>query len=285
MLTLTLKALERDGLVVRTVHPTVPPRVDYELTAHGRTLLEPSRRWRRGRKKTARPSKKRAQSTTPARQGARARRKPANSAARMRRFVIIGQSAVASDDFLLHDFAGTSGRLDVLARCVRAGLLFSHGVRRDALVYLVLLGGPRAPRVVRFQGAVAKYVRPDERNLSVQLKKVLAYAADEDTEGFVEVRAGISIARGAIEPVLADLDGATPFVLEEGAPDVRERATADLTNAAFFHGRSPRVDPTARARLAEVGARALGVGPVSLHTEDVVTLVSNELDRREASQT
>ena len=33
MLTLTLRHLERDGLITRTVHPVVPPRVDYELTA------------------------------------------------------------------------------------------------------------------------------------------------------------------------------------------------------------------------------------------------------------
>src|SRR3982074_1642570 len=41
MLTLTLKSLERDGLVTRTVYPTNPPRVDYELTERGKTLSVP----------------------------------------------------------------------------------------------------------------------------------------------------------------------------------------------------------------------------------------------------
>src|SRR5438552_16677102 len=42
MLTLTLKGLERDGLITRTVYPTIPPRVDYQLTKLGRGLLVPN---------------------------------------------------------------------------------------------------------------------------------------------------------------------------------------------------------------------------------------------------
>jgi DNA-binding HxlR family transcriptional regulator len=50
MLTFTLRGLERDGLVTRTVFPTTPQRVDYELTKRGSTLwkaVEPLSLWAR----------------------------------------------------------------------------------------------------------------------------------------------------------------------------------------------------------------------------------------------
>jgi tRNA (pseudouridine54-N1)-methyltransferase len=196
-----------------------------------------------------------------------------------RRIVVVGQQARGSPDFLLNDLAGTSGRLDVLVRCVRAALLVSHGLRHDTTVYLVLLGDPRAPKTLRFDGASARFIRPEERSLATLAQKLLA--AGREGPGFVTMRPGIAISHEGLSAVLAELGGATPYVLEEGAPDIRG-AAVDLGDAAFFFGDHRGFDGPVREELAAIGAIPLGLGPVSVHAEDAVTLVVNELDRRAA---
>jgi len=202
---------------------------------------------------------------------------------RMRRFVVIGRDAVASEDFLLDDLAASSGRLDVGLRCIRAALLVSHGVRRDAIVYLVLGGGPLAPRALRVRGADARFLRPDERSLAVLAKKVLATRNDEPGGRFVDVRPGIALARGGLRPVLADLGSATLYVLEPHAPDIRAATDLHHADAAFFLGDPGGFDDATRAHLTAMGARPLCVGPVGVHAEDAVAVVSNEIDRREVA--
>jgi tRNA (pseudouridine54-N1)-methyltransferase len=197
----------------------------------------------------------------------------------VRRFVVIGQRASASPAFSLADLPATSGRLDVLLRCLRAALLVSHGLRRDTVAYLVLLGGPDAPRTVRVDGATAKFVRPDERSLAVLVQKALAQPLDRD--GFTQLRHGIAVAAGGLEAVLADRGEGALHVLEEGAPDVR--AVVLGPNPVFFLGDHQGFDDATRATLARLGAVPVSLGPVSVHAEDAIVLVANELDRRDGA--
>lgn len=201
----------------------------------------------------------------------------------MRRFVVIGQRATASPDFSLSDLPSSSGRLDVLLRCLRAAFLVSHGLRRDTVVYLVLLGGPSAPRTLRIDGASVRFLRPDERSLAVTVQKALAEPAEGT--GFVTVRPGIAVAAGGLSAVMNDLELAAPlafFVLEEGAPDLRDAPLAG-PDPVFFFGDHLGFHEASRARLSELGATAVGLGPVSVHADDAVVLVAHELDRRDAA--
>ena len=211
-----------------------------------------------------------------------------------RRFVIVGQTATASPKFSLVDIAGTSGRLDILLRCLRSALLVSHGLRRDTVVYLVLLGGELAPRVLKVDGRHVRFVRPDERMLAILVQKALARSSpDAEPNVFVEIRPGLAVARGGVEAVLADLGSdagsdsggsraLAAYVLEENARDLRDGPLAS-DDAVVFVGDHRGFDEATRARLAELGAEPIGVGPISIHADDAITIVCNEMDRRSAS--
>jgi tRNA (pseudouridine54-N1)-methyltransferase len=200
----------------------------------------------------------------------------------MRRFVIVGNKAKASPDFLLVDIPSTSGRLDVLLRGLRAGLLVSHGLRRDTVVYLVLQGDPSRVVTLRFDGAASRYMRPDDRSLASVVQKVLR--VEPASAEFTEVRPGIAIARGGVETVLAQAPGAALHVLDELGIDMRAVSFLNEDNV-FFLGDHIGLDAETRRLIEGAGERAISVGPVSLHTEDVVTLVHNELDRRVGAPT
>ena len=202
-----------------------------------------------------------------------------------RRFVILGQKATASPDFSLIDIAGTSGRLDILLRCLRSALLVSHGLRRDTVVYLVLLGGPLAPRTLRVDGRSVRFIRPDERMLAILVQKALARTPPDAELGvWNEIRPGLAVARGGLETVLADLGtaGAHAYVLEENARDLRDSPLAS-EDVVVFVGDHHGFDEATRARLDALGATAIGVGPISIHADDAITVVCNEMDRRHAA--
>lgn len=197
----------------------------------------------------------------------------------MRRFVVVGQRASGSAALRLDDLPSSSGRLDVLLRCLRAALLTSHGVRADTVVYLVLAGEPSRVRALRVEGARVRFLRPDERSLALLVQKSLACEGGRDA--FVEVRPGVSLAEGGLEVVARELEGATLVSLDEDADDVRGAPLGG--ELAVFVGDHLGFSAKLRAWLGARGARAVSLGPTSLFAEDAIVLLANELDRRAAS--
>ena len=90
-----------------------------------------------------------------------------------RKFGIIGHRAQSSGKINLNDLAGSSGRIDVLARAINTGLFLSHGIRHDSEVILHLEGGPGPGRRIGFVGETIRGVHPDERAICGHINKAL----------------------------------------------------------------------------------------------------------------
>lgn len=191
----------------------------------------------------------------------------------MRRFLLLGHE-VPLDGFPLDDLPGAGGRVDVLARCVTAAFLRSHGIREAVAVHLVL----GDTLTVRFDGCELRQLRPDERSTAALIRTALD--AKEGAIGHQEAEAapGVHIGRFGLETVLDRLDGPLIQLHEHGTP-LPEAPVPDSGSDPTFVLSDHR-DFTDREadRLAEYDARRVRVGPERLHADHVVTVVHNWLD-------
>jgi len=197
---------------------------------------------------------------------------------RMRNFVVVGNVATTSPDFSLEDIPGTSGRLDILCRCINSAFVLSHGIRKDVRIFLVLCGGD-TPKTLCLRGQDLRHLNPDERTTAALMKKALALDA---TERWQRSTPGIFVRQGSLKD-LSILRDCTIYYLREDGPDVREQELNPDRDATFFLGDHMGVREEDETLLEELGTKVVSVGPRSLHADHCIVLINNELDRREAS--
>ena len=194
----------------------------------------------------------------------------------MRRFLVLGHEAHTAPDFSLEDIPGTSGRMDVMARCIGAAFLLSHGIRKDVELYLVLTGPPRPTRTMRLVGAELQHMNPDERSTAALLLKALRQ------ESVAESRStpGVYVSGLDFPRVLMQLRG--PFVLlKEDGEDIRKKPLPG--DPTFVLSDHLDFTPDEEALLMSRDPLVVSLGPRSLHSNQCITIVHNELDRREQS--
>ncbi len=198
----------------------------------------------------------------------------------MIRFVILGHRAHTTADFKLEDICGGAGRLDILTRCVNSAFFLSHDLRKDVELYLLMLGGEDAPKVIRFSGEELRYLNPDERSTASLIRNALIKKLEEDRE--IRSSPGIFVSRNDLKGLMEDLSKDSNFIyLREGGTDVREYEFPE--NPCFILGDDR--DPTEEEEeiLGNYHFDKISLGPVSLHANHCMVVVHNEMDRRKAA--
>ncbi len=193
----------------------------------------------------------------------------------MRTFVVIGHKATTLPDFSLEDIPGTSGRLDILCRCINASFVLSHGIRKDVNVYLVLLGGP-VPKTLWLKGDELKHLNPDERTTAALLRKALALEAEA---GWTRSTPGIFVRMGGLAELLPDLKEKKLVYLREDGRDIRTFNESPLKgDLAFVLGDHTGMTPEEESLIEQARAMVVSVGPTSLHADHCIVLVNWALD-------
>ena len=135
----------------------------------------------------------------------------------MRRFAVVGHRAMSKGKLPLNDLTGAGGRMDVLVRALMAGLLTSHGLRRNTVVVLHLMGGPGPPRRIKFDGSELKGLHADERSIAGTIGKVIATPLPPIGH-WQPITAGITHSGGDLRLTLREWNDAPTVVLDADAP-------------------------------------------------------------------
>ena len=197
----------------------------------------------------------------------------------MREFIVVGHKARTDGNFNLNDLPGSGGRMDILCRCVNSALFLSHDLRRDVVIYLVLLGEPDTPRIVKFEGKNVRYLNPDERSSGSLIKKALEKRA---IPRWRESTAGVWIRLGDLADLLEEVftDKKRLFYLLEDGGDIRDEFKENMPDdTVFVLGDHTGMTPEEETVILDLDAKTINVGPVSLHADHCIILVNNEIDR------
>ena len=193
----------------------------------------------------------------------------------MRRFIVIGHRAITSADFKLDDLCGSTGRLDILLRCVNSAFFLSHGIRRDVEITLMLLGEPNPPKTIRIDGSEVKYLNPDERSTAALIRNALL----QKGEGERKCSPGIFVSERSYEEVLSNISKESKvYYLKEDGEDIRKVPLAQ--DVTFVLGDDQDLNVVEEEILMRYEPKKLSLGPMSYHADHCVTIVNNELDRR-----
>jgi len=191
----------------------------------------------------------------------------------MRQFVVVAHDAPTTAEFSLDALGSDAGRMDLLARCLNAGLLSSHGIREDAVVHLVLGDA----FTVRVDGGSVRNLHPDERSIAALVRSALESRENAIGHQPATPSPGIEVYRMGLAATLDRLgaDGTIVALHEDGEPANEREPPAHPVFVLSDH----REFTAAEARVLDDASDVRNrLGPSVLHADHAITVAHHYCD-------
>lgn len=205
----------------------------------------------------------------------------------MRHIVYFSGRAQTSGNFRTDELM-KAGRMDIAIHAIINSFFISRKVREDVKVHLVFYGMPDPPKHIEItlkqEQGIEKTDEKEKLDISKKdvaslIKKILyKYKSGEKKEVFP----GCFIEKKSLIQVIEELDesGADVYILDEKGKDIREIKIDEKKDVAFVLGDHDGFPDKELKRLKKE-YDTVTVGPMTYFASQVITLINNELDRRE----
>ncbi|MEM3444871.1 MAG: tRNA (pseudouridine(54)-N(1))-methyltransferase TrmY [Thermoplasmata archaeon] len=189
-----------------------------------------------------------------------------------RKFLVVCHEAPTDGAFSLDDLPGSGGRIDVAARCAVAGLLISYGIRRDAEIILFFRKEPRPGLTIKISGGRVKYLNPDERSTAALLRNAMIKYRGEP----IESSPGVEVFTANLDGILAP-EKNVYYLKEDGIPAESFEYPDEMLFVLGDHRDLTQEEENVVLKYAKA---KLSLSPLSLYTEQCITVIHNILDRK-----
>nr|MDO8081552.1 tRNA (pseudouridine(54)-N(1))-methyltransferase TrmY [Candidatus Freyarchaeota archaeon] len=192
-------------------------------------------------------------------------------------FILKASNAHTDNKFTVKDLPGTSGRMDLVCRCILSALLLSNTHRVDTVFYAVLEGPPRPPLIIELDGEKIEELPREELQVGLVLKEMLDPKIESFPSGFRLVK------RGFRELVEEQAKKSKIYYLYQSGNDVNktlnELKNAEKPQIAFILGDHIGFNQNDIEYLKEKGIKPLSLGLKEYLGSHCIFLVHEKLDR------
>ncbi len=188
-----------------------------------------------------------------------------------RSFLLKASTAHTAPDFDLRQVASTSGRLDIICRCIQAAFAGPKGTRPNVEFKAVLEGQPQPPLALTLSSDQLRGLPPDEEAIASWIFNAMQSAYGNN---------GIALSRESFEKAVRTLRSSKKeiFYLHEEGEDLEMLNSRGFSEVGFILGDQTGLDAASEKFLDGQGISRVSIGPRSYLSSSAIVFVNSFLD-------